>query len=599
MLSPKLQQPLDDQPLELTWVLKALAADGLVSKDRARMLGSLARSEERERKHPLELIADRHWVTEIEPERPLTLSLLLEWLAQRCGLPIYHIDPLKVDVPAVTKVMSYAYAQRFGLLAVEVRRDEVVIATAEPYLDSWEGEISRVLGDKKIRRVLAAPDDIRRYQLEFYNLSRAVKGATSDKQQVGSGIQNLEQLMELSRAGQLDANDQHVVNIVDWLLQYAFTQRASDIHMEPRRDQGIVRFRIDGVMHQVYQIPGAVMTAVTSRVKILARMDVAEKRRPQDGRIKTRSPDGQEIEMRLSTMPTAFGEKLVMRIFDPEVLLKDFSNLGFTKQDKERWEEMIYQPNGIVLVTGPTGSGKTTTLYSSLKQLARPEVNVCTIEDPIELVEPSFNQMQVQHNIGLDFATGVRTLMRQDPDVVMVGEIRDLETAEMAIQAALTGHLVLSTLHTNDAPSAITRLLDLGVPYYMISATVLGVMAQRLVRTLCPHCKEPGEPGVDLWASLVAPWKQALPKRAYRPSGCLECRNTGYLGRIGLYESLRLNNELRRELRGELDLAAFRKQAIKQGMKPLRIAGAQKVASGLTTIEEVLKVAPPPIDAGV
>jgi general secretion pathway protein E len=303
--------------------------------------------------------------------------------------------------------------------------------------------------------------------------------------------------------------------------------------------------------------------------------------------------------MRLSTMPTAFGEKLVMRIFDPEVLLKDFSNLGFTKQDKERWEEMIYQPNGIVLVTGPTGSGKTTTLYSSLKQLARPEVNVCTIEDPIELVEPSFNQMQVQHNIGLDFATGVRTLMRQDPDVVMVGEIRDLETAEMAIQAALTGHLVLSTLHTNDAPSAITRLLDLGVPYYMISATVLGVMAQRLVRTLCPHCKEPGEPGVDLWASLVAPWKQALPKRAYRPSGCLECRNTGYLGRIGLYESLRLNNELRRELRGELDLAAFRKQAIKQGMKPLRIAGAQKVASGLTTIEEVLKVAPPPIDAGV
>jgi general secretion pathway protein E len=599
MLSPDRQQPLDDEPLELTWVLQALAADGLVSKDRARMLGSLARSEERDRKHPLELIADRHWLTETQPQRPLKLPLLLEWLAQRCGLPVYHIDPLKVDVPSVTKVMSYAYAQRFGLLAVEVRRDEVVIATAEPYLSSWEGEISRVLGEKKIRRVLAAPDDIRRYQLEFYNLSRAVKGATSDKQQVGSGIQNLEQLMELSRSGQLDANDQHVVNIVDWLLQYAFTQRASDIHMEPRRDQGIVRFRIDGVMHQVYQIPAAVMTAVASRIKILARMDVAEKRRPQDGRIKTRSPDGQEIEMRLSTMPTAFGEKLVMRIFDPEVLLKDFSNLGFTKQDKERWEEMIYQPNGIVLVTGPTGSGKTTTLYSSLKQLARPEVNVCTIEDPIELVEPSFNQMQVQHNIGLDFATGVRTLMRQDPDIVMVGEIRDLETAEMAIQAALTGHLVLSTLHTNDAPSAITRLLDLGVPYYMISATVLGVMAQRLVRTLCPHCKKPGEPSADLWASLVSPWKQALPKRAYRPGGCLECRNTGYLGRIGVYETLRLNNELRRELRGELDLAAFRKHAIKQGMKPLRIAGAQKVAGGLTTIEEVLKVAPPPIDAGV
>jgi general secretion pathway protein E len=446
--------------------------------------------------------------------------------------------------------------------------------------------------------VLAAPEDIRRYQLEFYNLSRAVKGASSDKQQSGSGIQNLEQLMELSRAGQLDANDQHVVNIVDWLLQYAFTQRASDIHMEPRRDQGNVRFRIDGVMHQVYQIPAAVMTAVASRIKILARMDVAEKRRPQDGRIKTRSPEGQEIEMRLSTMPTAFGEKLVMRIFDPEVLLKDFSNLGFTRQDKERWEEMISQPNGIVLVTGPTGSGKTTTLYSTLKQLSRPDVNVCTVEDPIELVEPSFNQMQVQHNIGLDFATGVRTLMRQDPDIVMVGEIRDLETAEMAIQAALTGHLVLSTLHTNDAPSAITRLLDLGVPYYLLSATVLGVMAQRLARTLCPHCKEQGEPEPDLWASLVSPWKQALPKRSYRPVGCLECRNTGFLGRIGMYETLRLNTETRRALRGDLDLAEFRKLAIKQGMKPLRIAGAQKVATGLTTVEEVLKVAPPAIDAG-
>jgi general secretion pathway protein E len=345
-----------------------------------------------------------------------------------------------------------------------------------------------------------------------------------------------------------------------------------------------------------------VLNAMTSRIKILARMDVVEKRRPQDGRIKTRTQDGAEIELRLSTMPTAFGEKLVMRIFDPEVLVRDFKELGFSDEDKKRWDEMTSRPNGIVLVTGPTGSGKTTTLYSTLKTLATPEVNVCTIEDPIEMVEPAFNQMQVQHQIELGFADGVRALMRQDPDIIMVGEIRDLETAEMAVQAALTGHLVLSTLHTNDAPSAVTRLLELGVPPYLLNATLNGIMAQRLVRTLCPHCKQPVEQhraeDTAAWDGLVAPWKSKHPTKIYKAVGCLECRMTGFMGRVGIYEVLVYSLQIKTLVNQNSDLSAIREQAFKDGMKALRISGAMKVGAGLTTIEEVLKVAPPVQEGG-
>jgi general secretion pathway protein E len=322
-------------------------------------------------------------------------------------------------------------------------------------------------------------------------------------------------------------------------------------------------------------------------------MEIVEKRRPQDGRIKTVSATGQEVELRISTMPTAFGEKLVMRIFTPEVLVRDFVELGLTADDRVRWEAMIREPNGIILVSGPTGSGKTTTLYSSLKQLATPEVNVCTIEDPIEMIEPAFNQMQVQPIIGVDFATGVRTLLRQDPDIIMVGEIRDRDTADMAVQAALTGHLVLSSLHTNDAPTAVTRLLDLGVPSYLIQSTVLGVMAQRLVRTLCPHCKKPAEPPDDeTWRAITAPWRADKPEHVMGAVGCLECRMTGYFGRVGLYEIMTMTPGLRRLIVPGCDDARLREQAFKDGMKPLRVSGAMKVAAGVTTAEEVVKVAP-------
>jgi general secretion pathway protein E len=580
--------------LALTEVLAWLVEDGQVSPPEADLLLKESRLK-RLSAHPLVIVADQKWKSQQEPHRALTLEELGEWLAQRVGLEYHHIDPLKVDFTAITEVMSSAYATRFGILPILVTTREVLVATTEPFLRDWEKEIRSIV-KKEIRRVYANPVDVARYLVEFYNLARSVKKAA----QLGGPTGNLssfEQLVELGRTNrQFDANDQHIVNIVDWLWQYAFDQRASDIHIEPRRDAGIVRFRIDGVLHQVYQIPMSVLAAMINRVKILGRMDVVEKRRPQDGRIKTRTAEGQEAELRLSTLPTAFGEKLVMRIFDPEVLVRGFSELGFSDEDQARWKAMSERPNGIILVTGPTGSGKTTTLYSTLKQLATPAVNVCTIEDPIEMVEPAFNQMQVQNVIDLGFAQGVRALMRQDPDIIMIGEIRDLETAEVAIQAALTGHLVLSTLHTNDAPAAITRLLDLGVPSYLLAATVLGVMAQRLVRILCPQCKQAhaASPVEEtMWDQLVAPWKSNRPSRFYRPVGCLDCRMTGYLGRVGLYEILLLSQDVKLAISENRDIAKVRDLAFREGMKPLRISGAMKVAAGVTTLAEVFKVAPP------
>ncbi|HEV2112063.1 MAG TPA: GspE/PulE family protein, partial [Gammaproteobacteria bacterium] len=583
-----------EHKLSLQEVLGWMQADGMIGHDKVEVLHGLAERGAYKNQHPLSILGKRGWTDARPPHAPLTVESLSNWLAVRNGLAYYRIDPLKLDVQRITSVVSLPYASRYNVLPVEVTAQEITFATAEPFEHEWEREISQVQ-KKKIKRVFANPEDISRYLVEFYSISRSVLGAERQNEGMpaGGGIQNLEQLVELGRSGKLDVNDQHVISIVEWLLQYAFEQRASDIHVEPRREQGLIRFRIDGVMQQVYQLPTAVLMPVTSRIKILARMDIAEKRRPQDGRIKTRAPDGQEVELRLSTMPTAFGEKLVMRIFDPTVLLKDFRALGFTETDEKLWEAMIENPHGIILVTGPTGSGKTTTLYSTLKQVAKPEVNVCTVEDPIELVEPAFNQMQVQHNIDLTFAAGVRTLLRQDPDIIMIGEIRDAETAEMAVQAALTGHLVFSTLHTNDAPSSVSRLLDLGVQPFLIQSTLLGVIAQRLVRTLCPHCRRQAEIADADWEMLVTPWKAQKPRKVYEAVGCLECRNTGYKGRVGLYEMMHVTQKLKPLVTERVDVEALREAAIHDGMKPLRLRGAQKVAEGATTLEEVLRVAPP------
>lgn len=540
--------------------------------------------------HPLARIANMG-LTNAKSGRPLELEMLTEWLAGRVGLPYMRIDPLKVDVGRVADVMSISYAERRRALPLLFGVAEVTIATSEPFDLGWVPEIEAHTR-KSLRIVLTNPVDLVRFTTEFYTLSRSVRAAVKSGE--SSAAASFEQLVELGKSNkQLDANDQGVVQVVDWLWQYAFDQRASDIHLEPRRELSLIRFRIDGVLHTVYQLPPGVMNAMVARIKLLGRMDVVEKRRPLDGRIKTRNPDGNEVEMRLSTLPTAFGEKMVMRIFDPDATVKQLDALGFGAHDAQRWEGLVTRPHGIILVTGPTGSGKTTTLYSTLKRLATDEVNVCTIEDPIEMIQPAFNQTQVQPTIDLNFAEGLRALMRQDPDIIMVGEIRDLETAEMAIQAALTGHLVFSTLHTNDSASAITRLVDLGVQPFLIGATVIGVLAQRLVRTLCASCKQPDDgTTAEMIEEMVKPWRVTGKVRAYRPVGCLECRMTGYRGRAGLYELLSVTEAAQKFIHPVAEEAGLRQHAVSEGMRPLRLAGAMKIAEGVTTIEEVLRSSP-------
>lgn len=587
---PKKRTHTKNSQLELKDFLACLLVDGRINEEDHDYVLNNNRSIEDRDKHILHYLADLQLSDRKAEGVKLDIESLTMALSTQCGQDYYRIDPLKIDSAVVTQVMSYAFTQRHHILAVEVTPYQVTITSAEPYVSSWEADLEHVL-QKKINRVVSNPVEIKRLTTELYSLSSSISRANESGVE-RKGIGNLEQMLELGSVKDPEANDQHIVNVVDWLLQYAFEQRASDIHIEPRREKGNIRFRIDGVLYTVYALPMQVLAAVTSRLKILGRMDVAEKRKPQDGRIKTKSPNGNEIELRLSTLPTAFGEKLVMRIFDPDVLLKPFQELGLANDDLTRWENIIKNNNGIVIITGPTGSGKTTTLYSTLKTLATEEVNVCTIEDPIEMVEDSFNQMQVQENIDLNFADGVKALLRQDPDVIMIGEVRDLATAEMAIQAALTGHLVFTTLHTNDAPSAITRLLELGVPSYLIKATVIGIMAQRLVRVLCPHCKQQTDIEPEAWKALTLPWKVKLPKKANEAVGCLECRETGFKGREGIYEVMPLTESLQSFADDKSELPSLRKQAYKEGMLSLRLSGAQKVAAGLTTVKEILRVTP-------
>jgi general secretion pathway protein E len=584
----------DPASLTLKWLIDEMVAGELITRSSARQLIEPPARKDGALHHPLFVAAAQEWPDRRTPGRKLTVEVLTQWLAHRSRLPYVRIDPLKLDVSTITDVVSYAYASRRGILPIKSGPTGIEFAVKDPFDVEWMRDLESAL-KLPLNRVCANPLEIDRYLVEFYAIARSVKITGRERSQFApTELRNLEQLTELSRVGKLSAEDQHVVAIVDWLLQYAFDSRASDIHLEPRRDTGNVRFRIDGILHDVYQLPAPVMPAVTSRVKILGRLDVAERRRPQDGRIRTRAPDGKEIELRVSALPTAFGEKLVLRIFNPDVLVHDLKRLGFTEAEATNWRRMVGQPHGIVLVTGPTGSGKTTTLYASLKELATAEVNVCTIEDPIELIDGRFNQMQVQSNIDLNFADGVRALLRQDPDIIMIGEIRDRETADMAIQAALTGHLVLSTLHTNDAPSAITRLLELGVPAYLIRATLIGVLAQRLVRTLCPACKASIGMSKEYWGQLGVGSAVVMPATVFKAVGCLECRQTGYLGRSGVYELMLLSASIQAAVGQNPDLANLRHLAIDGGMRPLRHAAAEKIAAGVTTIDEVLALTPDP-----
>lgn len=584
--------------IDLRWCLDELLADKVIDQ---RGYNLVITSRRDKVQHPLITISEfglpNGHALDQNPETKLTLVWLNQWLASKADMSIIRIDPLKIDVPAVTQLMSFEYARSQHILPIEVKVNEVVIGTDQPFYTDWQASIEKLIKSRSYRTVYISPDQISRYRREFYQVTQAIAGANSVHKRAAADVTNVEALLQLGDNTNPDANDQHIVRVVDWLLQYAFEQRASDIHLEPRRETGKVRFRIDGVLHTVYEMPLAIIVAVTARIKILGRLNVAEKRKPQDGRLKTRTPKGLETELRLSTMPTAFGEKLVMRVFDPEVLVRSFAQLGLSGKQLETWHELTANPNGIILVTGPTGSGKTTTLYSTLKQLATEQVNVCTIEDPIEMIEPAFNQMQVNPGVDLHFADGIRSLMRQDPDIIMVGEIRDAETANMAVQASLTGHLVLSTLHTNDAPSSLTRLHDLGIQPFLTSATILGVMAQRLLRTLCPHCKQAVDVTPDSeiaiqWQELVQPWRASIPTQIYMAQGCEQCRHTGYQGRVGLYEIMPLSNELKKLVAADASLDVLKQQAYREGVQPLRLSGAKRISEGITTIEEVMRVVP-------
>jgi general secretion pathway protein E len=576
-------------PIDWRRLVEWLQADGVIAQEEAtRTIARCAQAESVQ--HPLVRLASVSMRRAVD-NKPLDIELLTQWLAARVGMDYLRIDPLKVDVSKVADAMGAVYAERHRILPVVVNASEITVATSEPFVIDWVAEVERQ-SRRSVRRVLASPQEIHRYTAEFYALAKSVKAANKNGTNNGASF---EQLVELGKSNkQIDANDQSVVQVVDWLWQYAFDQRASDIHLEPRREQGVIRFRIDGVLHQVYQMPMGVLNAMTARIKLLGRMDVIERRRPQDGRIKTRNPGGDEIEMRISTLPTAFGEKMVMRIFDPDNTVKDLDALGFSAHDGQRWETLVKRPHGIILVTGPTGSGKTTTLYATLKRVATEEVNVSTVEDPIEMIEPAFNQTQVQPQLDFGFVQGLRALMRQDPDIIMVGEIRDTETAEMAVQAALTGHLVFSTLHTNDAPSAVTRLMELGIPQYLINATLLGVLAQRLVRTLCKNCKVRDEASTrEQLAELIKPWQINGGYKPYKPVGCVDCRMTGFMGRMGLYELLTVTDGFKAKVTADPSIDALRRQAIADGMRPLRLAGALRMAEGQTVIEEVLSSTPP------
>lgn len=514
----------------------------------------------------------------------LTEELIMQALAERWRLPFYKIDPLKLDMEVVTSILPRAFASRYLVLPITVERNVLTVATADPWDLETLDHICKLTG-MEVKTVVSPKSDILKAITEFYGFKMSVSAAERRQLDTQGELRNLEQYTKVRSVQDIQPNDRHIVNAVDFLFNYAFDQRASDIHIEPKRHHSLIRLRIDGVLNDIHRMPRVVHPAFVSRIKTLARLDIAEKRRPQDGRIKAEHK-GKQIELRISTMPVAFDEKIVIRIFDPDILLQDLQQLGFSAKDYAQYLSCIAQAHGIILITGPTGSGKTTTLYSTLERLATPEVNITTIEDPIEMVHEQFNQVAVQPTVGVTFATALRTILRQDPDIIMVGEIRDYETAEHAIHAALTGHLVLSTLHTNDAPSTIDRLTDIGVPSYLIASTLIGVVAQRLLRKICPRCQEAYTPRPEEW-SVVGLKAQA--GALQRGTGCGHCRNTGYFGRTGIYELMPLDATMRELIQRQAGSSALQHAAQQAGMQSLRASALQKVFEGVTTIEEVLR----------
>lgn len=536
-----------------------------------------------------EIIASfRYHINGDETKELLDEDLIVKTLAQTKGVPYIKLDPLKLDANLITSTVSLPFARRTTVLPLYKKKDELTVAVCDPY-DKELFEELRILTRMEIAPVLAIRTDIQRFITEVYGFKKSVTNAAKE---MGSSVDigNLEQLFQLSKVDDIESNDTHVINAVDYILHYAFDQRASDIHIEPKREHCQVRMRIDGVLHDIYKIPKAVHPAVISRIKTMSRLDLAEKRRPQDGRFKTKKENA-EVEMRISTLPVAFGEKMVIRIFDPTVLIQNTTELGFDVHCHNAFMEFVERPNGLILVTGPTGSGKTTTLYSTLRHLSTPEVNVVSIEDPIEMVIEQFNQIAIQPKIGLTFAAALRHVLRQDPDIVMVGEIRDHETAEQAIQAALTGHLVISTLHTNDSATSITRLIELGADPFLVASTLVGVVAQRLVRCVCPKCKMETSLSSDqlelLGINLDTPDPKSL--KIWKGAGCVHCRNTGLYGRTGVFELLAVNDTIRELIVDSADSASILRAARADGTITLRESAIKKLAQGATSFEEVVR----------
>ncbi|HEX9162694.1 MAG TPA: GspE/PulE family protein [Thermoanaerobaculia bacterium] len=514
--------------------------------------------------------------------------LLARLIAEDAHRPFFKIDPLKLDVEMIESKISRPFARKYKMIPVAVRDGKLVVAMVNPF-DTVAIDSYRSIAKQEIELVVSAESDVMGVITEQYGFRAAVTKAERDLNRGAIDLSNLEQYVKLKSGAEIESSDQHIVNAVDYLLQHAYDSRASDIHIEPKREYALIRFRIDGVLHEMQRVPKLVNLAVTSRLKTMCRMDIAEKRRPQDGRIKTEH-EGKEIELRVSTLPTAFGEKVVMRIFDPDIMVRDLSGLGFYEDELKTFADWIARPHGIILVTGPTGSGKTVTLYSALKSLASPEINITTIEDPIEMVWDEFNQTSVQNKIGITFASALRTILRQDPDIIMVGEIRDEETAQNAIQAALTGHLVFSTLHTNDSATSITRLVDLGIQPFLISSSLIGAMAQRLVRRICEDCRRNRPLSREEAAMLnlqAPPGKRIIVKEG---AGCIRCRNTGYFGRTGIFEILPVDNSIRDLIDRSEDFLKIKDMAIKRGMRTLRQSALRKLAEGTTTFEEVVRV---------
>ena len=508
-------------------------------------------------------------------------------IAADAKLDHVRIDALNLNADLIESKMSRPFARRHRMIPLDMADGKLRVACANPYDIEGIDSFRRIAG-RDIQLVVASEPDILKAITEFYGLRHSVKRAERDLS-AGIDLGNLEQLVRMKNEAEIESSDQHVVNAVEFMLQHAFESRASDIHVEPKREDSLIRFRIDGVLHDIQKMPKIVHAAVTSRIKTMSRLDIAEKRRPQDGRVKMNRA-GREVELRVSTLPVAFGEKIVMRIFDPQVVMQDLTGLGFYADELQTFNDFISRPHGIVLVTGPTGSGKTTTLYSALKTICTREINVTTIEDPIEMVYPDFNQTEVQLKVGITFAAALRHILRQDPDVIMVGEIRDTETAQYSIQAALTGHLVFSTLHTNDASSSISRLADLGIERFLISSTLIGSMAQRLLRKICVHCAAERYLEADEIATLRLAVPQGKRVKVKEGEGCFECRNTGYLGRTGIFEMMPLDDSLKNLIVSGADAPEIKRDAVKNGMRTLRQSALRKLAEGVTTFEEVVRV---------